>query len=224
MPAKKIDSQNLQVLALFFVFFFGGLAGITAIIYDWFKRNDYQSNYPSNGQKLIRQLTLFAGIVVLVNFVSPILASSFSQIDLGTVNGALPLFIQSILGITLAQNYLHKSNIYLTNKDFWTHFNQLDFGKIIKNMNLDSFLGSDLENDSKVDKPKMMSPYTAQKNQYASPIVVDQTGDRDKVLLIISAFFLLMVFLAYQYWTNYSEKVMERANEVFNAYEASEQN
>ncbi len=218
MVKKTADLQAIKGVILVCIFIFGGLTGVAILIYDWFKRSNYKPNTLIEVSTVLKKFGTFVCVLILVNFLPFI---SVGIIENDALKALLPFIVQSVIGVVITQKYLHKYNIYLTSDLFWQALEGQDLGRAFAALNLekkskrDAQLTANKKNISTLhyEPPKTMSP---------PPILVDQSGDKNRVILIICAVTFLLTFLGYQYFSNNSEAVLKKIEQAVHNLEYAE--
>lgn len=198
---------------------FGGPSGVVAVVYDYLKQGDYSPAPPPEKKIIIKQLGLAVIFLLLANSVLSGLTLDLVIPGLGTLNAWLPAFAQGLVGLIIVQRYLHKYNLYFTNRTMWqsvdwsttlTELSKAELTDIIKNP-------STAPKSATTSSPTQMSASSPYKFSQIA-IVVDQSGDAWRTKLIIWAALIGLLILGYQYLAKNPEVFFERVNQVMEEY------
>lgn len=204
----KAKTPNYQLSIIIGLVIFGGLPGITVLVYDYFKRAQYSPTAKLDLSQSSKPLIIFLVGLIGINISFQSLPA---LIESQSIN-SFSLLFQIFAAVALVNKTLHPANIYLTSSAFWVNVSNIDLASLLESK-LVKTSNSVSQNKQPTSKPPsqsaLISPYSAQNK----PLVIDQSGDGKRVLLMVAAIMLLLAYLAYQYWAHNSEEVMTWVNQ-----------
>lgn len=207
---KKTRAPLFIVMALIF---FGGPAGIAALAYDYTKRGNYNATQAPESKTLFKQMVIAGAVILFLGSALGAIAADLVIPGASWLNKWLPTLTQGILGLVVTSRYLHKHNIYFTNKALWE---SQDFTKALTDLQAgdlaEAFKKTEIplaasttarSQPTNNNAAAPISPYAQNKNQ--AVIVIDQSGDKTRVKFIVLAIVILLMALVYQYLSSNPE-------------------
>jgi len=205
---KETKNTSPQIPILVGLIIFGGWVGFAVIIYDFVKRSEFSPSENLNLKQISKPIIYFLIGLIVINLVFQALTTFEGYENLGGIVMLAQLFV----AIALINKTLHPANVYITNPKFWDQAQNLDFTTLVTSNTEGRNSGKDSTSRA-ASLNRSQSAAMSSVNQSRNPLLVDQSGDKNRVLLIFAAILFLLIFLAYQYWANNSDQVMTWVNQ-----------